>query len=176
MNNWINKIGVLCFAMLLTGFLFAQEHNYVLGEESKVFIEGTSTLHDWKAEVEEIEGGFHFSDSFFKKKIKVGSEAATADLKFVVESFESGRGATMNKKMRNALKNADHPHVTFTTSGPATVTQILDKDAGKYQLTAKGTLEMAGSSKEVEIVAEVTQTSRRANCPQQFYSIKNDGL
>ncbi|MRI00527.1 hypothetical protein GH721_08255 [Kriegella sp. EG-1] len=107
---------------------FAQD-SYILSNDSKLSIEGTSTVHDWEVTANTLKGALSTDSKLLKS---VTFEVAVADIK-------SERGATMDKKMHAALQKETHPQVIF------------DLKELKNESTLVGTLEIAGKSQEVEI-------------------------
>jgi polyisoprenoid-binding protein YceI len=113
---------------------------------SSLVIEGTSSLHDWEIEAEEIKGTATLDPSSLDK---------LSNLKFsvVVKELKSGKGA-MDKNTYEALKEDDHPEVTYTLTK---VNNITPAGSGKYKLSTSGNLTIAGTTKPVNM--EVTATT-----------------
>ncbi|OHX66514.1 YceI family protein [Flammeovirga pacifica] len=110
-----------------------------LTKESKIIIEGTSSLHDWHSDVNQVSGSAQVS----VEDNKVTS-VESLSLTFVVKSIESGKGA-MNKNIFKALKEDKNPNILFTSTSTTV-------DA-KGVVTAKGNLTIAGATKEVTLTA-----------------------
>lgn len=122
---------VLLFATFLGAY--AQD-SYVLDKQKSVLtVSGTSTLHDWEVTANVFDGDLSLLD------------AVPQQLNLTVEAKEikSERGATMDKKMYNALKVEEHPQISF----------VLESAQGNL---FKGKLTIAGTTKEVEITSEGT--------------------
>ena len=142
----------LLFFFLLT-FSSQAQTKLSVQSDSKISVDGGSTLHDWTAAVNQFEGTCTLGPALEKKSLKTGEAMADISLTCQVESMDGGRGAAMNKKIRTALKMTTHPQITFKASS-ASITEIKDKSAGTFTLSTKGELSMAGVTKEVELQLE----------------------
>ncbi len=128
---------ILTLLYLTVGsWVFAQD-TYTLASESALAIDGTSTLHDWTVVANTMEGTLSTAEMAPEK----------IDFKVKVADILSDRGATMDKKMHNALKMESHPMVVFTLK------------TLKDQTTLVGVLDIAGVEKEVQIDAKIDTTS-----------------
>lgn len=125
--------------------LFAQMTSYTLQEESEMTITGTSTIHDWEADVKSM-----------TLDLSLNPAALTDTQNFVsgltlmvpVEDIDSGKGG-MDKRIDKALKKDDHPNVIFElTSASVTVSDSLDIN-GKFMLEVEGNMTIAGFTKTV---------------------------
>jgi polyisoprenoid-binding protein YceI len=118
---------------------FSQE-TYTLSDESKLTIEGSSTLHDWTVAANTMEGSIE----------KEGDALETVDFSVAVADIHSDRAAAMDKKMHEALKKEEHPRVLFSVKG-ANVPKNENQEL-------KGTLNVAGVEKEVAVPVTVTES------------------
>jgi polyisoprenoid-binding protein YceI len=118
--------------------------NLTFDLESKVWVEGTSTVKAYKCVAKSIGAA-----------LETGPEGQTADVAQLVKSalvtvatgtLECGNG-TMNEHMRKALKLNEHPNVAFT----------LDSYALTPDGLLKGKLQIAGQEKEVLFPATITE-------------------
>jgi len=134
------RIYILSLFLLTYSVLFAQ--SLVVSEDTPIIsITGTSTLHDWTVEANEVAD---FPESL---SIDEGQNIVIDDFSFsvVVASLDGGRGASMNKKINTALLSETEPNIIFDQ------TESLTIDADSTNFISKGTLEIAGVSKDVEI-------------------------
>lgn len=129
---------IFILSIITTFTTFAQTKNY-LKENSSVKVEGTSSLHDWHCDVNEVKG---------TADVTLDGEKISAvnglDLTFVVKSLKSGKGS-MDKNVYSALKEKDFPTITFKSSS-ATV----DSEG---TVKAEGQLTIAGTTKDVTLIA-----------------------
>ncbi|MGB5274209.1 MAG: YceI family protein [Flavobacteriaceae bacterium] len=129
---------ILIFLMLIcqTEVVSAQ-NTYKLNDKSAMTISGSSTVHDWTVTANQMEGALEMNANAISK---IG-------LTVPVDGIKSERGATMDKKMYAALKKDEYPSVHFQ----------LQEIKGTTILT--GMLNIAGTEKSVQIVAEINPTS-----------------
>ncbi len=95
-------LGVLVIVMSIS--LNAQTTLKVKSSQSALSVSGTSTIHDWEMEVEEMKGSLLVSNIDDLKSVQSG------ELSFNVISLVSGQ-SLMNKKAYAALKESKHPVV-----------------------------------------------------------------
>lgn len=102
---------------------------------SSMTIDGTSTLHDWTMQVEEINSSGTIS--------YIGDAYTTSGLTFTipVKGLESGKDA-MNENTWKAMNESKYPNVTFRLSS-------IEGAGNSYR--AKGDLTITGTSKKIEI-------------------------
>jgi hypothetical protein len=146
------RINLLSFLMvIICSFTYAQTTKYNVSEETKMTVSGTSTLHDWTSEVNEVKGFVEVSDKFGKNgKVKKGEAVEVVSIRVPVKSIISPRGATMDKKTYDALKSEDNPEIIFDMKN-CTVSSV---DGDVFVVTAKGDLTIAGIIKKVEFPVE----------------------
>ncbi|MGI9550782.1 MAG: YceI family protein [Aurantibacter sp.] len=130
MKNYLPLIILFCIS--LTGL--AQE-TYTLSSDSKLTIDGTSTVHDWTVTANTVEGTL--------KAEGKGTAPKEIDFQVTVADIKSERGATMDKKMHNALGKDSHPKVMFTLK------EVKDES------TLVGTLTIGGNAQDVEIAGRL---------------------
>jgi len=136
----INKTILLLVAWILfAGQLMAQ---YSVSGESTAIIKGTSSLHDWESEVEEISGSAKIAHDG-----KVITEIEALSLSFVTKSIESGKGK-MNSLTYEALREEKFNTIEFKL---LSVEQISGN-----KVTARGTLILAGVKKDISVSGIVT--------------------
>jgi hypothetical protein len=132
-------------------FTYAQTVPYTALKDSKVSVDGTSTLSDWSAKVGETEGNLVLQPDFLKKTLRTGDGIVSVDLKFKVSTMDGGRGTTMNDKIYKALKETEHPYITFRNTTPVKIVSVKDARAGTFVIDARGDLSMGGVTKPVDI-------------------------
>lgn len=114
--------------------MIAQD-TYKIGDGSRIWVEGTSTLRDWQAEVGTFTGTITTDGT---------GEVSQVNLSMNVKSMDGGRGPDMNAKIYKALHADEHPDMTFTGQKAAT----SEGDLGVY-----GTLVVGGVSKAMMVSA-----------------------
>lgn len=148
MKSLLTTIFFLLFAA--TGSVMAQTNNYMLTDNSKMMIEGTSTIHDWECDVEEINLDIAM-DTTALSSDSTGSLVKSLSLSVPVEKIESGKGG-MNKKIYGALKKDKHPNITFNLTN----TELTNVTDSSLKLNVTGKLNIAGVEKEVSFPVEGT--------------------
>ncbi|MCW3788322.1 YceI family protein [Plebeiibacterium sediminum] len=93
-------LGLLVIVMSIS--LNAQTTLMVKSSQSALSVSGTSTIHDWEMEVEEMKGNLLVSNMDDLESVQKG------ELSFNVKSLVSGQ-SLMNKKAYAALKESKHP-------------------------------------------------------------------
>jgi len=144
MNKTIKNSTLFLTLLMVFSFgnIIAQE-TYVLGEGSKIWVEGTSTLKNWQAEVKTFSGEI---------TTDAAGNIAGVDLKLDVKSMDGGRGPDMNAKIYKALKSDEHPTIIFS----GTVATPVEGD-----IATKGLLKLAG--KELEVLVSATGGTATGN-------------
>lgn len=135
--------------MLFSFFLCnAQDNKFTVSDSTKMTITGTSTLHDWTSQVNDVSGSVVFNQAILDRgSIEVGDKIESVVIVVQVASIISPRGATMDKKTYNALKMEEHPQIRFNLSD-GNVSAVSDKT---FTVTAGGELEVAGVKKKIQL-------------------------
>ena len=128
----------------------APQYKYIISSESKLWFEGTSTLHGYKCVAKEITGSFIMKEIISDSTQTGFSNAAiTGILKIPVLSIDSGKGK-MDKKMRKLLKADDHPEIIYElTSLELTASPEAGED--QVQLKTMGNVKVAGVEKTIAL-------------------------
>jgi polyisoprenoid-binding protein YceI len=119
---------------------------FVVETESKLWVEGTSTLHDYRCDVGSFDGAFVSSDT--------GSPIATlteASIRVPVAAMDCGSGQ-MNRRMTSALKANRHAEISYALERVEVV-----ESAGTKTLKAVGRLTMAGATQQITMNLEGVQ-------------------
>lgn len=129
---------IFILSIFATFTTLAQSKNFSQ-DNSSIKIEGTSSLHDWHCDVNDITGN---------TDVSIEGNNITAinslELTFVVKGIKSGKGA-MDKNIYSALKEKSNPTITFKSTSAS-----VDSN-GKVK--AEGQLTIAGSTKNVTLIA-----------------------
>jgi len=135
-------------ALLVTANKTQAQDNYSVSAFT-VTIDGTSNLHSWNEKVEKVSG---------KGIIKLGAGKEftfkSFDIIMEVNSIKSTEGSTMNNKTYKALKSDKFPEINFLLTDP--VNSVPD-GSGTYTVTAKGTLTIAGVTKDVSMPIKISE-------------------
>lgn len=123
----------------------AQSGGYVMSDKSTMTIEGTSTIHDWECDVQEINADVNFDLSAIEGDTKE-NPVKNLVLTIPVSKIESGKSG-MNNKIYDALKEKKNPNIIFELTS-AELTNF-DSTESTLQLDATGMLNIAGVTREV---------------------------
>lgn len=138
-------------AMLDTAPAQAQESaQYAVQQDSKLWVDGTSSKSDWTVHAAEVKGSFGITGS--------GADASVTSGKISVESekLEGGKSTIMDRLMHDALKVKEHPTITYVlTSAERGGTPGED---GAMLLKTKGKLTLGGTTKDIEMDVKGTPT------------------
>ncbi|MEX2380735.1 MAG: YceI family protein [Vicingaceae bacterium] len=139
MNKIVKRISLLTLAIGFAGStLLAQSHQI---SNANFEVAGTSTLHDWTMESEQVNGTVNMSMD--------GNKIASIDrfdIKLKAESLESGK-SSMDGIAHEALKSEDHPMISFKLTKIKSITY----SGTTANIVASGVLTIAGTSKTVDV-------------------------
>lgn len=121
--------------------------NYVPAA-SEVWVEGTSTLHDWRVAGEAIHGEVRVDPEDLLQGSTLAGRAA-ARVSVPVKGLKSGK-PKMDALMYQALEAEDHPSITYELDE---VRWLSRQDDGGHLLEVKGRLAMAGETRPVTLRA-----------------------
>ena len=133
MKKLLLPISVFMAALLL---LAAVAPRMTFQPQSKIWVEGTSTLHDWKMTVASFDGSIEAATSE-----QVGSVKVT----FPVTNLKS-KDKALDKKAYDALKAKANPTITYELQA-ADLAKAAQN--GVFELQATGRLTIAGVTKPV---------------------------
>jgi polyisoprenoid-binding protein YceI len=129
----------------------AQATHAAVAPASKLWIEGTSNVHDWKAETSDIKaeieldaGGLAAAPGRMLKKVTVT---------IPVKSLKSGHDK-MDDNMRKALKADKNPEIRYVLT---TVEALPGEGKDDFILRTAGTLSIAGAESPVTMDIAATR-------------------
>lgn len=140
-------LGALCFS-----YAHAQEMAvYKAQPNSKMKIDGTSTIHDWTVESGIIGGSFEVDSKFpldpdVKTPPAKGKINAKATITIPVSSLKSGKNP-MDQVMRQAMNAEANPKITYALKEFNFVGQ--DEKSSAWKFETKGDLTVSGVTKPV---------------------------
>lgn len=127
----------------------AQESELGLSAQgpSKLWVEGTSSVRDWKCDATTIEARVTGTGAAATASAKeVGAAAKRALLTIPVAQLDCHNG-TMNDHMRKALKANDHKTIQYRIAA----WELIPAGDDSASVTTSGTLVMAGAEKPVTV-------------------------
>jgi hypothetical protein len=144
--NQNNKLVALIILLFISAFdtqVFGQQ-TYEAGPDPEMKVSGTSTIHDWDMVSNVAEGTAIL-------RLSAGKVTAiqSAKMTMSVKTLKSGKGQ-MDNNAYKALKEADHPNITF---------QVLEahQDGGSEWI-ATGRLQLAGVTKTIPFQLQFAQS------------------
>jgi len=135
--KWFTALAVLLIiSYQVNGQTFTK---YTANDSSEVFISGTSTLHNWKENLEKFTVTVLVEESNARDIVfkNIRFSALVGDLK--------SEAALMDTKTFNALKKDKYPTITFSAESETKLQVVENKFVGKVS----GTLIIAGVKKQV---------------------------
>ncbi len=144
MNNLKNLklvLGSILMMVVTTQISIAQTYN-LNNSASNLIIEGTSNVHDWEIEAKDQKGKL-------VAELDNGQLVKISQLEFIVvaESLKSGKSG-MDKNTYKALNTDKHKQITYKLNK---VNNIDCVSSGSCKITTSGTLNIAGSSRPIDI-------------------------
>lgn len=136
-TTWLTAILAVSFPLVSCSQVIA---NLNL-PESKVFVRGTSSMHDWEVAFDKYEVEFSFRNTDHGK-MSISNVKAV----FYGASVTS-ENKIMTGKARDALMVREHPEIVFISEGA----ENLLLNEGKINGTLKGKLSLGGVSKSIDI-------------------------
>lgn len=144
------------FYTLLTSMLFflalgvkAQDYYKLQQANSKLVVEGTSTVHDWQVESTQFN-----AETLLKRDGTNGVHISHVEFTSPAESLKSGK-RLMDSKIQEALDTKKHPEIKFTLKN--------DDSVSGEKGTITGLLTIAGQTKEVDVTIDFDDLN-----PQRF--------
>lgn len=120
-------------------------------EGTKMTVSGTSTLHDWTSDVNEVRGFVSVKPEMLTEdKIKKSDKILDITIVVPVKSIISPRGSTMDEKTWRALKSDDHPDIKFNLVS----NKLKPLSDDTFTVIARGNVEIAGIKREIEMQVE----------------------
>lgn len=137
--------------LLLVGLLWpaiAEAQTHVLQPESRMWIEGTSTVGGFTCKAAEVDG---------QGTLETAAPGATpvpgrAQVLMPVRRFDCGKRA-MNADFYEALRSREHPVIRFELAD-AQVLEAPEDFGGWHTLQATGQLTLAGTERRIEVRLE----------------------
>lgn len=148
-------LGILLPALLLaTLTAFSQPTIELVEERSRLWIEGTSTVHDINCEAGVIVGYANVGATETNDPRALQSNGSgSVKLKIPVWEFECGR-RQMNRDFARALNADTHPSIEFEYYQARLLTN-LEPECHPFQLEVDGKLSVAGNTREVTLIVDI---------------------
>lgn len=150
----------LIFFLLTFAAAFPQQKNvleYVTKEGSKIWIEGTSTLNNFRCRARLVKGFAYLHSTIsleqkLNKDSKSDNDRDDVTLTILSHNLDCGMDA-MNQDMYRAMKTGEFPIIKYSLIH-AYITENMDS-SGWSVLATHGDLTIAGVTKKVDIIVKV---------------------
>ena len=134
------------FAALLAGLIILAGWTMMprmdIQPESRIWVEGTSTIHDWKMTVGKFDGAI----------TAAADQIGAVEVTVPVKQLDADNG-TMNKKAHSALKADKHPNITYRLTTAA----LKSGTNAAFEVSTEGQLTIAGVTKPVTFTVKGEQ-------------------
>ena len=130
---------LMAAVVLSAGWVQLNKVKSPLSAESKLWMEGTSSLHDWKCDATEITGSVEYEAS---EKVDISG----AEVTIPVMKLECGHGA-MNKRLQREMDAENFPTVEYKLNSA----QLASGDAANFTMQTAGRLKVHGVEKPVNM-------------------------
>jgi polyisoprenoid-binding protein YceI len=149
-------LSLLAAGLLLTaGWVQSRDTvRYTFQEGSRLWFEGTSTIHDYTCEAAELTGWVEGDDS-------VPTQIARVEVAVPVQKLACGN-TVMDRRMHSVLKASQHPDVQYRLS---TLRVLTGEGQNAFRLQTSGRLSIAGVEKPLTMNVD---GERMANGQIQF--------
>lgn len=126
---------------------------FAVAPTSKLWIEGTSNVHDWKCETTTIDAAIDVDATASQLATALPKALKKVDVKVPVKSLKCGHGK-MDDNMYKALKADDNAEISFIMSS----FEALPADSvNAFTVRATGTLKIAGAENPVTMDVVATR-------------------
>jgi len=113
---------------------------------SEITIQGTSTLHEFHCKTDKIMAYVDVDPSYTKDLTKIAKPLVSVKVNIVAKTLSCG-GGTIDNNMYKTLKADQFQMIKYTMSGY----DLLDATQSSFTADTKGTLQIAGQDKAVDI-------------------------
>jgi hypothetical protein len=148
MRTTIRKTALVLTLLITAGGWRIRNARLALQPESRLWIEGSSTIRDFTCNATLINALVDTRSANAIPQLLIGDKAVVAvDVKVPAEKIDCGNG-TMNEHMLTALKAAQSPTILFRLSS-----YDIARSGETVTGTLKGTLSLGGAQKAVTLSA-----------------------
>ncbi len=151
----LKSVYLVLLLILISAAGFSQTKNSLISRfqaESKLWLEGTSTLHDFTINAKEIISSLIIENSVNEKNSKEELKISNLKLIIPVKKLDSGK-ESMDENMQEALLAEDNPNIIFDLNSKAVFS--FSNTADSIKIKAAGNLTIAGTKKPVDLMVTV---------------------
>lgn len=125
---------------------------------SRLWLEGTSTLHDYRSETSQLEGSVVADLSELDQRTDLGLSFKTVDLEIPVKTLHSG-DRKLDANMYDAMNSDDHPVIRYRLLRTERLKDTSGALEKPFTYRTTGVLEVAGIEKEITMDVNVSADS-----------------
>jgi polyisoprenoid-binding protein YceI len=151
LSKRIGTVAAAVAAVIAFGGFAAAQRTLNFTPESKIWIDGTSTVRSFTCQAGVPAGTAQLAGPV-ASLAEIGAAARSARFTIKVAAMNCNDNGTMNDHMRKALKADAAPEITFTMKSVKAETAEGDS----WEATIAGDLTMAGATRPVEVKATAT--------------------
>ena len=148
----LRRIGVLVPAVMITGAWTLSAGRMPFAADSKLWIEGTSTVRSFKCSATVIDGSVGYAGDLTGGLNEIAQAVDAVDVSVPAMQLDC-KNDKMNSHMRKALKVDENPTIGYRL----TSREIAPGVDGALTVTLKGMLTLAGQERELSMVAGAVQ-------------------
>ncbi len=141
-------------AVLMTGAWSRAAGRLAIAPESRLWVDGTSTVRSFTCGATKLEGGATFQGAAGAELAEFGRTVDAVELQVPVAALDC-RNRTMNEHMRKALKAAEHPTISYRLTSH----EVRPRAEGGLAVTMTGALTLAGKAREISMTADAVPDS-----------------
>ena len=131
-----------------TGAWTLYQEQLALQPQSKLWVEGGSTVRSWSCQATDVRATVEASGTNAVARLMTGEKSVEAvNVALSSEKMDCGNG-TMNEHMRKALKTSESPTIAFKVSS-----YDLNREPNGVNGTLTGTLSLGGVTKTITVPA-----------------------
>ena len=149
-NIYLKSLALLTLAGAVAG---AQTARVTVSPESKLWIEGTSTIHDWTCKATAIDAQIDVDAAAAQLAAAPPKMLKKVEVKVPVKSIKCGHGG-MDDNVYKALRADDTPDISYIL---ATFEAVPGELKDSFTLRTVGTLTIAGTENKVEMEVVATR-------------------
>lgn len=148
----LRRVAFLVPGVLIAGAWSSLGGRMPIAPESKLWIEGTSTVRSFKCSATALEGTVSYTAELAGGFEQVARSVDAVELSVPAMQLDC-KNDKMNSHMRKALKVEENPVIRYRLTSQ----EIAAGASGELSVTLKGLLTLAGQEKEITMVAGAVQ-------------------
>jgi len=143
-SKFVIQLALSVIMLLIITSVHAQDSFFM--KSGSANIEGTSTLHEWRSDITNIQ-----CKGLFEVQNGIVRSVKSAEIKILVRGIKSTKGKIMNNKTYDAFKSEKNPYIIFTfVSG-----RVRTDSENNSTIETSGNLSMAGEIHTISLIAKV---------------------